>query len=291
MAQNSDDGKDNDILLDTAQCIWESEQLMLSDDTEGSMEPVSLNDYFDVNIKSKTRKIVYPIYILIILCSFVMIFLGIFGPSISSLISILSLCAMTWVGAIVGMIGVYLWGTVEDCVDWFKQQNNNYENSIDDLKQTRSEIRQIAKQVFDNVRDLQRESKELSTHLEAFEELRHSLQAICGDNQDLNHMLDELNDQYMDLATVISQNERASLLAIYYEVSILDREEGLSKRDYQKFLARLNQKTKQLFLNQGDFDALQLDESGRLGLEEFETILDDVIAKQERLNIQHYMNE
>eukprot|EP01084_Bolivina_argentea_P232551 391933_1 len=280
MAQNSDDDKDNDILLDTAQCIWESEQLMLSDDSEGSMEPVSLNDYFDVNIKSKTRKIVYPIYILIILCSFVMIFLGIFGPSISSLISILSLCAMTWVGAIVGMIGVYLWGTVEDCVDWFKQQNNNYENSIDDLKQTRSEIRQIAKQVFDNVRDLQRESKELSTHLEAFEELRHSLQAICGDNQDLNHMLDELNDQYMDLATVISQNERASLLAIYYEVSILDREEGLSKRDYQKFLARLNQKTKQLFLNQGDFDALKLDESGRLGLEEFETILDDVIAKQ-----------
>ena len=117
------------------------------------------------------------------------------------------------------------------------------------------------------------------------------MQEICDDNQKLENMLDEINEQYADLVTVISENERASLLSIFYEVSTMDREEGLTQREYQKFLGRLNKKTRELFIKNGDFDALDVDGSGRLELPEFEQILENVLQKQENLNIQHYMVE
>ena len=241
--------------------------------------------------QKKTRKLVYPLYIIIALASLAMIFMGLFGDEMASLISILTICTMTWVGSIIGMIGVYVWGTVEDCVDWFRAQNDKFESNIDHLKETRTEVKKIAKNVFDDVKKLQGHSKELSKHLGAFEELRNSLEEICGENKKLEEMLDEINDQYKDLVTVISQNERASLLSIYYEVSILDRDEGLSRREYDKFLGRLNNKTKQLFKECGEFDIIDEDKSGVLELDEFEKLLDKVIAKQEELNIQHYMND
>merc|ERR1712228_856883 len=216
---------------------------------------------------------------------------GIFGDDMSSLIAILCIITMTWVGVIIGMLGVYLWGTVEDAVDWFKEQNNKFEANIDDLREARNKIKDIAKNVFVDVRKLQKHSKELTKHLGAFEELRASLQEICDDNQKLEEMLDEINEQYADLVTVISENERASLLSIFYEVSTMDREEGLTKREYRKFLGRLNKKTRELFIKNGDFDALDVDGSGRLELPEFEAILESVLQKQEDLNIQHYMVE
>ena len=148
---------------------WDSQLFDIERDT---VEEFSLNDYFDVNIGHKTRKIVYPIYILIMLASLAMIFLGIFGDEMSSLISILSIITMTWVGVIIGMLGVYLWGTVEDAVDWFKTQNKKFEANVDELSKTRNKIKDIAKNVFVDVRKLQQHSKELTKHLGAFEELR-----------------------------------------------------------------------------------------------------------------------
>ena len=289
ISQESDDEKkeDNDIPL-TSQ--WQSQMFVVERDGDDTVGEIELSEYFDTNISKKTRKLVYPLYILIALAALAMIFMGLFGDDIASLISMLTICTMTWVGAIVGMLGVYIWGTVEDCVDWFRAQNDKFESNIDHLKETRTEVKRIAKDVFDDVKKLQDHSKELSKHLGAFEELRNSLEEICGENQKLEEMLDEINDQYKDLVTVISQNERASLLSIYYEVSILDRDEGLSRREYEKFLGRLNNKTKQLFKQVGDFDELDEDDSGVLELDEFEKILDKVIAKQEELNIQDYMH-
>jgi len=282
-----------DIEIETEiddQWKWKSAIFVVERDKEDD-DGIELSEYFDTDITKKTRKIVYPIYILIALAALVMVFMGLFGDDVIALISILSICTMTWVGSIVGMIGVYVWGTVEDCVDWFRAQNSKFDHNIENLKNVRSKVKEVAKNVYANVSKLQHHSKELTKHLESFEELRSSLQEICGKNEELSQVLDQINAQYKDLVTVISQNERASLLSIYYEVSILDHDEGLSKKEYQKFLGRLNNKTKELFLEIGEFEALDLDQSGTLELDEFERILDMVIEKQENLNIQHYMKD
>merc|ERR1719461_1593423 len=146
MSSVDDDSKKNDVEEETDYSLteqWNSKLFDLERDTVD--DEFSLNDYYDVNIGSKTRKIVYPIYLLIILASAAMIFLGIFGDEMSALISILSIITMTWLGVIVGMLGVYLWGTVEDAVDWFKDQNNKFEANIDELKKARNAIKDIAK--------------------------------------------------------------------------------------------------------------------------------------------------
>lgn len=290
LSQDSDDDKkdDNDFPF-TSQ--WQSSIFDVERLDDGTLGKIELSEYFDANISKKTRKLVYPLYIIIALASLAMIFMGLFGDDMAALISILTICTMTWVASIVGMIGVYVWGTVEDCVDWFKAQNSKFEGNIENLKETRTEVKKIAKNVFDDVKKLQGHSKELSKHLGAFEELRNSLEEICGQNKKLEEMLDEINNQYKDLVTVISQNERASLLSIYYEVSILDRDEGLSRREYDKFLGRLNNKTKELFKECGTFDSIDVDHSGVLELDEFEDLLDKVIQKQEEKNIEHYMND
>ena len=49
-------------------------------------------------------------------------------------------------------------------------------------------------------------------------------------------------------------------LSIYFEVAVLDRkEDGVSRKEWRRFLGRFNNNTKQLFLDGGDFDALDLD--------------------------------
>ena len=64
-----------------------------------------------------------------------------------------------------------------------------------------------------------------------------------------------------------------------------DRKDGISKKEWKRFLGRLNNKTKDLFLEIGDFERLDLDRSGTLDLNEFEQILDAVIEKQQQLNL------
>ena len=88
---------------------------------------------------------------------------------------------------------------------------------------------------------LQAHSKQLSKHLVVFEEFKSSFEAICDDDDEkLNDILDETENQYNDLLILTSQCERASLLSIYYQVCTLDRNEGLTKREYNQFLAILN---------------------------------------------------
>eukprot|EP00484_Ammonia_sp_Unknown_P022259 CAMPEP_0197040804 /NCGR_PEP_ID=MMETSP1384-20130603/17456_1 /TAXON_ID=29189 /ORGANISM="Ammonia sp." /LENGTH=315 /DNA_ID=CAMNT_0042471629 /DNA_START=50 /DNA_END=997 /DNA_ORIENTATION=- len=286
--QDDDEKKGMDDDEYTMGSQWKSSVFKVEVDDD-EVKSIELSDYFNPNIGKQTRKIVYPIYILIGLAALCMIFLGLFGDEMASLISILSICTMTWVGAIVGMIGVYLWGTVEDCVDWFREQNNKFAQNIGVLTETRKQVKEVTRKVFSDVQALQEQSAALTKHLDSFEELRASLEKICGDNKDLNKMLGEINDQYNDLVTVISQNERASLLSIYYEVSMLDREGGLNEREYTKFLGRLNNKTKQLFMEYGDFATVDKDGDGNVDLKEFEAVLDEVIKAQEKLNVQHYM--
>merc|ERR1712228_355986 len=100
-----------------------------------------------------------------------------------------------------------------------------------------------------------------------------------------NKMMDDVNKQYDDLVTLIGNNERAQLLSIYYEVSTKDREDGLSENEYQRFLGRLNEKTRQVFFRQGSFDVLS-GEDDIMQLEEFEKVLDKVIEEQQQEAIQ-----
>ena len=156
-----EDNKSRDII--TSQWMYDINSQDKLTDGE-----IILSQYFDSAISKQTRKIVYPVYMILIVGALAMVFYGYFGPGEASLVSILIICAMSLVGAFVGMIGLYLWGTVEDCIDWFKGQNNKFEDNLHILSETKDKLKGIAKNVYLDVKQLQKHSTELSKHLEAF---------------------------------------------------------------------------------------------------------------------------
>ena len=111
---------------------------------------------------------------------------------------------------------------------------------------------------------------------------------IAEKNEGIGYLVDDINAQMDNMTQVISSNERASLLSIYYEVSTRDREEGLSVSEYDRFLGRLNLKTKRYFEECGTFHDIA-GEDNVIDLREFEELLDEVIAKQEQDFLQEHI--
>merc|ERR1712048_485465 len=142
--------------------------------------------------------------------------------------------------------------------------------------------------IFFSVGKLSKNAKDLEKSLSEFDELRKDLRKICGSNEELNAMMNEMNQQYEDMVNLIANNRRAQLRSIYYEVSTLDREAGLSKTEYDKFLARLDTTTRAYFKKQGSFDLLSGDDDV-MDLQEFEIVLEKVIAEEEEKSLQQYL--
>ena len=116
----------------------------------------------------------------------------------------------------------------------------------------------------------------MERNVEAFDQLRQDLEKVCGKNVKLDQMLTEINKQYDDWQQLIYENEKAHLLGIYFDVSLRDGEHGLTRDEYQRFLGRLNKKTKKEFEIQGGFDVMDSDQNGIVDLNEFQSMLDIV---------------
>eukprot|EP00486_Rosalina_sp_Unknown_P001308 CAMPEP_0201568244 /NCGR_PEP_ID=MMETSP0190_2-20130828/9207_1 /ASSEMBLY_ACC=CAM_ASM_000263 /TAXON_ID=37353 /ORGANISM="Rosalina sp." /LENGTH=82 /DNA_ID=CAMNT_0047989137 /DNA_START=30 /DNA_END=274 /DNA_ORIENTATION=+ len=66
-SDDDDDKKDDNDFPFTSQ--WDSRMFVIERDGDGTLEGVQLSEYFDANISKKTRKLVYPLYIIIALAS------------------------------------------------------------------------------------------------------------------------------------------------------------------------------------------------------------------------------
>eukprot|EP01084_Bolivina_argentea_P152052 265299_1 len=251
------------------------------DSNDINPEDFALDDEIvNPKIINKTKKIVIPLYIAIAVSAIIMMVTALVTDFVGAIIALICIITMTWVGSIIGMVGTYLWGSVEDAIDFFKKQNEKFEFNVKDLQKIRMEVREETKQLFFGVGKLNRTAKNLDSTIGEFDSLRQELGKVCGKNKKLNDMLDEINGQYNDLVSIIGANERAQLFSIYYEVSTKDKQQGLSQMEYERFLGRLNQSTKDFFEEQGTFHQLAGDDA-IIDLTEFEQVLDVVIKKQE----------
>lgn len=160
-------------------------------------------------------------------------------------------------------------------------RNGKFEYNIDNLKSSRVDLKRHAKGVYFEVTKLRQDAKELDVTLQQYDSLRKDLESIAEQNEDVAKLVDDVNNCFDGMVDVISNNERASLFSIYYEVCTRDGEAGLSKEEYKRFLGRLNDNTKQLFKDEGSFEAIA-GEDNIIDLMEFEDLLDRVIAKQEQ---------
>merc|ERR1712013_687131 len=182
----------------------------------------------------------------------------------------------------------YLFGTITETIGVMKRENDKFGYEIDQLRDTRNDLKSTTKGIFYEVGKLQQDSKELDESLQQFDQLRKDLAEIAEKNEGIGYLVDDINGQMDAMTEVISNNERASLLSIYYEVSTRDREEGLSESEYDRFLGRLNLKTKKYFEECGTFHDIAGDDD-IIDLREFEALLDEVIGKQEQEFIKEHI--
>ena len=186
---------------------------------------------------------------------------------------------LTWTGVFVGINGIYSWSKVKDCVNWLKQQNDEYKSNIKALADRKAELKRNISALHVNVSKLKKNSGDLQRNLDKFKTLRDELQALCEKDDTFEHLLNEINSQCDDLQTTIDRNERAELMAIYFDISLKDEDcgkDGLSRKEYTRFLSRVNSETRMNFGRFGDFD---LDDDARLALAEFKCTLDEALRK------------
>mmetsp|Transcript_10246 Transcript_10246/g.15514 ORF Transcript_10246/g.15514 Transcript_10246/m.15514 type:complete len:283 (+) Transcript_10246:110-958(+) len=185
----------------------------------------------------------------------------------------------TVVFSVIAALGVYKWGTVEEQIDVFKEQNEQFQAGIDELKETKDQLKGEVAKLSETTKQLNRDVDSLKQTLGQYDELKNSLQLICGDNQKLNDMINDINNMYGNMKETIIANTRAGILSAYYDAAFRDDDEGMTRKEWKRFLAKLDNKTGELFSNYGSFESIAGDDDV-IDKMEFQRMVDDVLTNQ-----------
>merc|ERR1712192_268476 len=150
---------------------------------------------------------------------------------------------------------------------------------IDQLRSTRESLASEVSKLEETTGAMKRDVDTLKATLGQYDELKNSLQEICGDNQQLNDLINDVNDMYSSMKNTILSNTRAGILSAYYNAALMDESEGMSEREYKRFLARLDKKTRGIFQSFGSFASIAGDDS-LIDLNEFQQLVDKLLAEQ-----------
>merc|ERR1719471_2215909 len=122
-----------------------------------------------------------------------------------------------------------------------------YEQEIDELRGTKKQLAAEVTKLQETTQSMSRDVDNLKATLSQYDELKNSLQEICGDNQHLNDLINDVNEMYSSMKNTILSNTRAGILSAYYDAALKDDEEGMSPKEYRRFLVKLDKKTRSVF--------------------------------------------
>merc|ERR1719410_2316015 len=229
---------------------------------------------------SKFTKIISPLFLVFALVAVICTFLSIFNvDKANGWVTFFIVALSTVVFSIMAALGVYKWGTVEEQIEVFKGENDKYAAEIDELRQTKTQLAGEVSKLQETTNSMSRDVDNLKATLSQYDELKESLAEICGDNQALNDLINDVNDMYSSMKNTILSNTRAGILSAYYTAALKDDEEGMSKKEYRRFLARLDKKTRDVFKDFGSFEQIAGDD-GLIDLNEFQQMVDKLLAQQ-----------
>ena len=228
---------------------------------------------------SKFTKLISPLFLVFGLFVIICTILSIVGvDSVDGWVTFCFVIIATVVFSIIAALGVYKWGTVEEQIEIFKQENNKYEQEIDELRSTKEQLSGEVSKLQETTHALNRDVDNLKSTLSQYDELKESLQEICGDNQELNDLINDVNSMYSNMKNTILSNTRAGILSAYYDAALRDDEEGMSKSEYKRFLARLDKKTRSIFKSFG-IESIAGDDN-IIDLNEFQQLVEKLLEQQ-----------
>lgn len=229
---------------------------------------------------AKFTKLISPLFLVFGLFAIICMILSIVSvDGADGWVTFMMVLLSTIIFSIIAALGVYKWGTVEEQIELFKQENSKYEQEIDELRSTREQLTGEVTKLQETTSSLNRDVDNLKATLSQYDELKNSLSEICGDNQQLNDLINDVNDMYNSMKNTILSNTRAGILSAYYDAALKDDEEGMSQKEYRRFLSRLDKKTRAIFQSFGSFE--QIAGSDQLiDLHEFQKLVDQLLSQQ-----------
>jgi len=229
---------------------------------------------------TKFTKLISPLFLAFGLFAVICTILSIVGvDGASGWVTFMMVVLATVVFSIIAALGVYKWGTVQEQIELFKEENEKYGAEIDQLRSTRESLSTQVQKLEETTNAMQRDVDTLKETLGQYDELKNSLQEICGDNQQLNDLINDVNDMYASMKNTILSNTRAGILSAYYNAALMDESEGMSEREYKRFLARLDKKTRGIFQGFGSFESIAGEDS-LIDLNEFQQLVDKLLAER-----------
>ena len=249
--------------------------------TATSITQTYLDDIMDKGIARKTEYCVVPFYLLVSILSIMTTALLCINE-ISTDLGMIILNGFTLIGAIIGMYGVYAWGTFDDVLSYLTKQNTAYKDNIDRLNSMGEVLQNDVDDINTSIELLKRDGNILENTMKTYQSLKDELQTICDKNdgnQDVMDLLNTFNDQCENLEAVIEDNEKAHLLSIFYSVKLYDygNNNCLNLKQYKQFLMHCNSKTRKKFEMEGGFDAMDTKNTGFVDMQDFERMVHKVL--------------
>lgn len=104
-------------------------------------------------------------------------------------------------------------------INTLKEENGKLHVSIDELKNLNNSLR---------------------TEIEDFRKLKENLAKFAKEqNEDFHKVLENINDNYERINNLLFENERVLMMKVAQDVEFMDDKEGMSKREYQRFVDRI----------------------------------------------------
>ena len=187
---------------------------------------------------------------------------------------------------------VYQWGIVSNEINHVTGLNASLESEHEKLKIEKTKYLRQVNTLKGRIKVLNGDVLDLETQLEHFDrlkrEMRESIDVLDRDigtgNTDVDnaeHYLDELNELIVEMKQIFIENEKAYLYELYYTMEYRDNEKGLNKREYERLLQRLPEKSRKLLVNNQTFEDIAGDDNV-IDLQEFQQFVANYLSQLEQ---------
>eukprot|EP01023_Acetabularia_acetabulum_P001995 TRINITY_DN1077_c0_g1_i1.p1 TRINITY_DN1077_c0_g1~~TRINITY_DN1077_c0_g1_i1.p1 ORF type:complete len:287 (+),score=42.54 TRINITY_DN1077_c0_g1_i1:257-1117(+) len=220
------------------------------------------------------------------LCAWIFHFVGIAGLSAYLWCVILGVAVVLGIGTGVGM--TFYYGSMSKQLKRFKAENDRLEDTasklgeqVNDVKKENDKLEKSVDSLGETATKLKQTSDKLQQQLGQFDGLQKSMQE-ASEKLGLNvaDLVGETASMFKEISALNLRNERILLRRIAEDIEFMDRDVGMSKMEFERFIVRVPEKYHS-FLKSVKFEDYA-GEDQVLDMSEIRKILDDMMAHLEK---------
>lgn len=170
-------------------------------------------------------------------------------------------------------------------VDQFSKENarleeteERLEGQVGVLETQKEKLTSQVDKLEDTVVDMKQASDGLEKELEGFEKLKDNFQKFAAETgHDISKVLDNANKIFDKMQSNTVNNEKALLGKIAQDMEFVDRDAGMSKEEFEKFLARIPDKLRKKYTAMGYTYADIAGQDGTIDFHEIDALINKLV--------------